>query len=450
MIQRDEVLSRLMFGIRRPSRNNIKPNEEHCERSAIVETNIKVYKHGQLSSAPKPLKHFSDIRNLSPSTLEMLTSAFNSGGPTPIQSQAIPIIQGGFDAIFVAPTGSGKTLAFILGILSSLDNSNEKKCDSVKALIISPTRELAKQIRDEFIKFSDRKDKKIVYLNDKVLKSWSKEPPKKFPPHIVITTPMRLIQVKRKKLLCFSKLEHLILDEADRLLDSSFIEQIDELLTDIPLCQKSLFSATIPTNVEDLAKKSLFTSENDYYKVVVGRQNASVSAIDQKLILVGQEEGRIMAVRQLLSSGEINPPTLIFCESIDRSNELFEELGRHGLKIGIIHSQIESQKRQETVDRFKSGRLWFLICTELLARGLDMPVTSVINYDFPESTASYIHRIGRTGRAGKPGKAITFFGNGDRGNLPIVVNVMRESGLSTPDWMADIKREHKKRSKFRK
>ena len=147
-----------------------------------------------------------------------------------------------------------------------------------------------------------------------------------------------------------------------------------------------------------------------------------------------------MAVRQLLAAGELKPPTLLFCESIQRAQVLFEELKRHGLRIGLIHSQMSEAERFKNVQDFAQGRTWFLICTELLARGLDLSVMSVVNYDFPATTASYIHRIGRTGRAGQRGEAVTLFSLNDTRNLPIVVNVMRESGCEVPEWMSQLKK----------
>ena len=454
---KDQVLSRLLHGVKKPKAAVVEPKEEQVvnERQLTQEKNIKVYKKGEtVGDAPKRIESFSEVA-LPSEVLEKIRHP----EPTPIQKQAIPVMQKGLDAIFVAPTGSGKTLAYILGIISSLSTSKsvkksakpnkknnkksekkEEKKSGVQALVVCPTRELGKQIRDEFLKVTP-KDYKVIYLTAQVLQNWAKEPPRKHQPEILITTPLRL--QKAKKYLNLKELSHLVLDEADRLLDDAFVAQIDELLGELPVgCQKSLFSATIPTNIEHLAKGifALGGGEEHYVKVVVGRPNASVTAITQKLLFVGQEEGRLMAVRQLLAAGELKPPTLLFCESIQRAQVLFEELKRHGLRIGLIHSQMSEAERFKNVQDFAQGRTWFLICTELLARGLDLSVMSVVNYDFPASTASYIHRIGRTGRAGQRGEAVTLFSLSDTRNLPIVVNVMRESGCEVPEWMSQLKK----------
>jgi ATP-dependent RNA helicase DDX52/ROK1 len=182
----------------------------------------------------------------------------------------------------------------------------------------------------------------------------------------------------------------------------------------------------------------------DPVRVTVGTLNGATKTIKQKLVYVGQEEGKLMAIRQMLAKG-VEPPVIIFTETIDRAQELFRELVQHGINADIIHSSRSQTDRERVITQFRNGRIWFLITTELLARGLDFPAVScVINYDFPLSTASYIHRIGRTGRAGKRGKAITFFTREDADALRIVANVMRQSGCEVPEWMLQLDRKKTK------
>jgi ATP-dependent RNA helicase DDX52/ROK1 len=233
----------------------------------------------------------------------------------------------------------------------------------------------------------------------------------------------------------------LILDEVDRLLDDCFLEQMGKL---VEFCkngksvQKVIFSATIPTGIEDLAKMFLL----DPIRVSVGRLSSAISyRIEQSLVYVGREEGKIMALRQMINKG-IKPPIIIFCNVIQRCVELFECLRSMHIPVDMIHSERSQAQREESIRAFRDGKLWILITTDLLARGLDFSdVANVINYDYPDSTASYIHRIGRTGRAGRLGKAYTFYTDYDVKNIKVVVNVMRESGAKVPDWLVELSRK---------
>lgn len=395
---------------------------------------------------PSPVKRFTDLSL--PETLLHTLKMTGLKKPTSVQMQATSILLSGRDAFVVAPTGSGKTLVFVLAILSRLLQCEARE-GSIEALIISPTRELAAQIRDEFRRFTPvgsdgRAIVGSVLLNKAVLNSWKVRPPKKSPA-ILITTPKRLVQGVEGKVIDLSRTKQIMLDEADKLLELGLMEQIDDILaactfSDGPI-QKALFSATIPSGVEDMARS--FMNE-DPIRVVIGRQNAATRTIKQKLVYVGQEEGKLMAIRQMLTKG-IKPPVIIFTETIGRAQELFHELVKHGINVDMIHSSRSQTERERVIAQFRSGRIWFLITTELLARGLDFAnIFCVINYDFPLSTASYIHRIGRTGRAGKRGKAITFFTKDDADALRIVANVMRESGCEVPEWMLNLERKKTK------
>ncbi|KAJ2762549.1 RNA-dependent ATPase rok1, partial [Coemansia nantahalensis] len=229
----------------------------------------------------------------------------------------------------------------------------------------------------------------------------------------------------------------LVLDEADSLMDKGFLEQVDEILAACasPSLQISLFSATMPSSVEQMAK----TIMKDPIRIIVGTQNAATASIDQELLFVGQEEGKLIGLRNMITEG-FKPPCLIFVQSIDRAKELFHELVFEGINVEVIHSERTQTQRNRIVQKFRSGELWVLICTELMARGIDFKgVNLVINYDFPQSAQSYIHRIGRTGRAGRPGRAITYFTKDDAPHLRTIVNVMRESGCEVPEWMLGLR-----------
>lgn len=403
--------------------------------------------------------------------------------PTAVQMQATPVFLQGRDMIVMAPTGSGKTLAFILGIFGKLllsnDNDNDKDDDGtsahVRAVVISPTRELADQIHQQFMKFSprDRSGKPLLrvgHLNKAVVNGWTAQRPASYPA-ILIATPLRLVHALRAKLLSIEHLKLLVLDEADRLLADGFDEQLDELLVAMKnpaKVQKALFSATMPSGVEATARTILTAP----FRIVCGSTNpngSTLHAINQKLIFCGngnkvikkrsttaatnsnndmahdESVGKLMALRQLIHQGSLSPPVLIFVGSAVRAERLFSDLiqwsaaalGRP-LPVDYLHAGRSQAERTSVLEAFRTGKVWFLITTDVLARGLDFPpLSAVINYDFPDSTASYIHRIGRTGRAGRSGAAYTLYTTDDLPELRIVVNVMRESGQEVSQWLQD-------------
>ena len=183
--------------------------------------------------------------------------------------------------------------------------------------------------------------------------------------------------------------------------------------------QRCLFSATLPPQVEELARSFLI----DPLRITVGNRNGAASTIQQKLMYVGREGGKLLAMRQLLMQG-LRPPILVFVQSKDRAAELLEELRMRGWKADAIHSGLTQEARDRAMQRVRLGELWALVCTEVLARGIDLKhVHTVVNYDFPQTMVSYVHRIGRTGRAGRDGQAITFFTDDDKEQIRSVAQV---------------------------
>lgn len=176
----------------------------------------------------------------------------------------------------------------------------------------------------------------------------------------------------------------------------------------------------------------------DSIRVTVGTAGTGAKEIDQKLLYVGREEGKLMAIRQMIGDG-CRPPVLIFVQSKERADELFRELRYDGINVGVIHSNRSLSQREEVITQFRAGKVWFLIATDLLGRGLDFKgINTVINYDLPQTTVSYVHRIGRTGRAGRQGVAITFFTEDDVPRLRPIANVMKQSGCEVPEWMLGL------------
>ncbi|GAA5839915.1 hypothetical protein JCM9279_005206 [Rhodotorula babjevae] len=265
------------------------------------------------------------------------------------------------------------------------------------------------------------------------------------PVDILIATPLRLVFAIQSGAVSLSSTQHIILDEADKLFELNFLEQTDEILAacdkgrDVAKdgeVRKGMFSATMPSSVEELAKGVMAGAGGGMVRAIVGHKEAATSTIDQSLLFVNTEDHKLLSLRDLISGGTFTPPVLIFVQSVTRAKELANELVLDGINADAIHADRSPAERDDVVARFARGDVWCLICTDVMSRGVDFKgVKLVINYDFPQSAMSYIHRIGRTGRAGKPGRAVTFFTKADSGHLKTIVNVMRASGCPVADWL---------------
>ncbi|KAI9331878.1 putative ROK1-ATP-dependent RNA helicase [Obelidium mucronatum] len=397
------------------------------------------------TDVPYPFTTYKSLcdRYQFPDYLRKNLTSQNYTTPTAIQMQSIPVMLHEREVIACAPTGSGKTLAFLVPLLFSL---GAPKGDGFRAVIISPTRELSLQIHRHIKNLTRGRKFKTCVLT----KSNSSSDPgqiaqlSKF--DILITTPMRLVHALDHDQIKLDKVRHLVLDEADKLLEIGFLTQMDSVFAACtsPHLQRSLFSATMPSGIESLAR----TFMRGPIRVIIGTVNSATATITQRLTYVGDENGKLIEIRQMIQSGNMKPPTLIFVQSIERAKELFQELVYDGINVDVIHSERTKAQRDNVIKSFRSGKTWVLICTDLMSRGIDFKgVSMVINYDFPQSVQSYIHRIGRTGRAGREGSAVTLFTKADSEYLKIVVNVMKESGCEVPDWMLDLKNPNMKERK---
>jgi len=359
--------------------------------------------------------------------------------PTPIQMQCFPAVLAGNNVVASAPTGSGKTIAFLGPLLVVLGKPGK---EFARILIIDPTRELAKQTLDEFVKLTAGR-KWTARVLDKLSGNKAHNIKRL---DVAVATPLRLAQMLRDDWISLDATRHLVLDEADKLLDLGFAAQIDEILSFCPksdgkLLQTLMFSATMPPAVCDLAN-SILTNP---LRVSIGDHNAAAPDVEQKLLFITSEDGKLSSFRQLVQEGKVKPPTLIFVQSKERAKQLFGELVYDGIFVDVIHADRTKQQRDNTVKAFRTGKIWMLICTDLMARGVDFKgVETVINYDFPQSSSTYIHRIGRTGRAGRSGTAFTLFTLQDFESLRGIVGVMRQSGCEVPDWMLRLKPRSKK------
>jgi ATP-dependent RNA helicase DDX52/ROK1 len=223
------------------------------------------------------------------------------------------------------------------------------------------------------------------------------------------------------------------------------LAQMDVILSQLPVSAvRALFSATVTPMVHSLAESIL----RNPVDVAIAQSALGVGGanpdITQELTFVGKEEGKLLAIRQLVQRGQLKPPAIVFLQSQERAQALFEELLYDNIHVDVIHAGRSRSARENAVARFRRGETWVLICTDLVARGVDFrAVNMVINYDLPTSGISYIHRIGRCGRANRKGRAITLFTEADFDHLRTIANVMRQSGCHVEEWMLNLKKGRK-------
>jgi len=335
--------------------------------------------------------------------------------PTAIQKQAIPVILSGRDLVATAQTGTGKTASFVLPILEILEGLNaERKLRGkrIRALILTPTRELAIQVESNVAQYS-----KYLNLNSMAMFGGVDSEPQKQRllegVDILVTTPGRLLDMSNQRALHFDELKVLVLDEADRMLDMGFVNDINRIIDRLPAQRQSLlFSATLTDNVRFLAN----TVNEDAVEISASPGSATAPKIDQWLVTVDKDR------KSALLSHLINElqwdQALIFIEKKHAAAKLVSQLEKRGIKAEAIHSGRSQASRERVLAEFKSGELSFLVSTGVAARGIDInSLTRVINYDLPYETDNYIHRIGRTGRAGASGEAISFVTKNDFKNL---------------------------------
>nr|XP_017030854.2 probable ATP-dependent RNA helicase DDX52 [Drosophila kikkawai] len=369
--------------------------------------------------------------------------------PTPIQMQALPVLLQRRALMACAPTGSGKTLAFLTPIIDGL---RAHKTTGLRALVLAPTRELAQQIYRECAELTRETGLRTHFIS-KVSEAKQKQGAEcKQRYDILVSTPnrVRFLLQQQPPLLDLSHVEWFVLDEADRLMEegkNNFKEQLDDIYAACshPTKCVAFFSATYTVPVAKWALRHL----KNLVRVTIGVQNSATDTVQQELLFVGSESGKLVAMRDLVRQG-LEPPVLVFVQSKERAKQLFEELLYDGINVDVIHAERSQHQRDNCVRAFREGSIWVLICTELMGRGIDFKgVNLVINYDFPPTTISYIHRIGRTGRAGRPGRAITFFTQDDTANLRSVAQIIKNSGGSVPEYMLQMKKVRKSEAKMR-
>lgn len=405
---------------------------------------IRVYNNME---APPPETSFEalvdSLENDSKTTVLKNIKELGYVKPTAIQAQLIPVIKAGIDSLACAPTGSGKTCALMLPLVCHFAKQHEKP-EGFGSVVVCPTNELASQIYSETVKLSNG----LVHVNVSVLDRTSAleimESGVLPSSDILITTPGRLVWLLESLPDALKRCKFLFCDEGDRLWKTGFVEQIDKILIkcDRSSMVKVLASATIDPSVEELANTVL----NEPVRVDVGQRNAACSDVDQKLIFAGNEEDKLSALNGLIRKG-LSPPCIVFVQSIERAKQLYTEFvaNTSRIPVGVIHSEQSPAHRERMIREVRVGKLWVLICTDILARGVDIPaVNTVINYDMPTSGDQYVHRVGRTGRAGRKGVAYTLFTEEDKPMLRTIATIIRRAGSSVPDWMLNLDKTTRK------
>ncbi|MGZ5122837.1 MAG: DEAD/DEAH box helicase [Burkholderiales bacterium] len=336
--------------------------------------------------------------------------------PTPIQTQAIPLLLGGRDVLGSAATGTGKTAAFALPLIERLD----PKVRAVQGLILAPTRELAMQVAEAVHRYGHRRVTVLpIYGVQPIQRQLSGL---KRGVQVVVGTPGRLLDHIRRGSLDLSGVRYLVLDEADEMLDMGFIEDIEAILDETPKeRQTALFSATFPPRINELVKRHLRNPERvtikaEVHKTPRVRQVAYVVPRPHKL----EALGRILDLESPASA-------IIFCRTRTEVDELTEAMASHGYSPEALHGGFAQAQRDRVMNRFREGVADLLIATDVAARGLDIEhVSHVINYDIPESPDVYVHRIGRTGRAGREGTAITLVQPREHRLLKAIESVVKQ------------------------
>ncbi len=316
--------------------------------------------------------------------------------PTPIQHKAIPEAIEGMDIIGVAQTGTGKTLAFAIPVVQRLSRSNGK------CLVVVPTRELAVQVDETFRKVAPQFGLNSVVIiggvpMQKQLRTLKKNP------RIIIATPGRLVDHMKQKTMKLNEVEILILDEADRMLDMGFKPDIERILKWIPKKRQTmLFSATIPGDVVSIGAAHMKLPVH----VEVAPSGTAAERIIQELFIVKRESKGKLLVKIL---DQYRGSVLLFSRTKRGASKIRRQLSEKGYKVAEIHADRTLKQRQQALEGFKTGRHRILVATDIAARGIDVVgIEIVINYDIPDDTENYVHRIGRTGRAGHKGRAISF------------------------------------------
>lgn len=368
---------------------------------------------------------------------------------TPVQVSAIPAILEGRDLIASAQTGTGKTAAFLLPVIEKLMAMPHD--NQVKAMVIVPTRELALQIDQQMEGFSYYTHVSSIAIyggTDGTVFSREKQALTEGA-DLIVCTPGRLMAHMNMGYIKFPELKFLILDEADRMMDMGFNEDILKIISYLPKQRQNLmFSATMPSKIRHLVRQIL----NNPVEITIAISKPAEKIVQKAYVVYDTQ--KIPLIKMLLKE-TVMKRVLIFCSTKEKTRQLFHELKKTGIKAEEIHSTLEQSARENVINRFKSGDIPVLVATDIVSRGIDIEdIDMVINYDVPHDAEDYIHRIGRTARASAEGTAVTFINERDQQRFGAIETLLErevekspvpEQYGETPDYNPKIRRKDEKR-----
>lgn len=366
-----------------------------------------------MTDATAPAPQFAEL-GLAPALVEVVTS-LGYESPTPIQAQAIPALLAGADVVGLAQTGTGKTAAFALPIIDRLDDTSNQ----TQALVLAPTRELALQVCEAFSAYAAAKPGiRVLPIYGGQNYGFQLSGLKKGA-QVVVGTPGRVIDHLERGSLDLSHLDVMVLDEADEMLNMGFAEDVERVLAETPeYKQVALFSATMPAQIRQLAKKYLHEPQD----ISTPQAKQSTSSVRQRWIGVSHHH-KLDALSRVLEV-ESGDAMIVFVRTKQATEELAEKLRARGYAAAALNGDLAQAQRERTVGQLKSGAIDIIVATDVAARGLDVSrISHVVNYDIPHDTEAYVHRIGRTGRAGRTGEAIVFVTPRERRMLSAIEKV---------------------------
>ena len=371
--------------------------------------------------------HFNEL-GLSEKVLQAVeASGYNT--PTPIQAEAIPYALQGRDVLGIAQTGTGKTAAFTLPMICRLE-TGRARARMPRTLILEPTRELAAQVEEAFDKYGVNHKINVALLIGGV--SFAEQEAKIMRgADVLIATPGRLLDFAERGKLLLTGIEILVIDEADRMLDMGFIPDIERICKLVPFTRQTLFfSATMPPEITKLTETFLHNPA----RVEVARASSTATTITQGLVASAPGGAKRETLRGLIRGADNFKNAIIFCNRKRDVAILHKSLMVHGFKAGALHGDMDQRARMVSLDDFKTGAVDLLVCSDVAARGLDIPdVSHVFNFDLPTHAEDYVHRIGRTGRAGRSGTAYSIVTRADQKYLD-QIEAMIQRKL---DWIGE-------------
>ena len=377
--------------------------------------------HDSLSPESIPETSFATL-GLSEALLRALTDE-GYATPTPIQAKAIPHVLAGRDLFGCAQTGTGKTAAFALPLIDRLRETPRKAAPRrCRVLVLAPTRELAAQIHESFLAYGRHSGLRAAVIYGGV----GQQPQARAMMHgvdVLVATPGRLLDLVSQRLVDIRDVEFLVLDEADRMLDMGFIHDVRKIVGQLPRDRQTLFfSATLPTEVRDLADSML----RNPLEVRTAPRSTPAETVSQSVVFVPKREKKALLVKLLRE--EATGRVIVFARTKHGADKLHRDLEKAGIDAAAIHGNKSQAQREKALAAFKSPRPPVLVATDIAARGIDVDhVAHVVNYELPHEPETYVHRIGRTGRAGQTGAAVSFCDAEERPRLVAIERLLKRS-----------------------